>query len=278
MPVPTLITDLSQTESSNGPDGTVDSPNVLDGYQRALGAFIAQLRDGKGHANPVTLASATSTDIGGQNSQFVEISGTTTITGFGTSYNGPRFLRFTGSLTLTHGASLALPGAANIVTVAGDTAIAVPNLALNGWNVYVFQRVAEGPTFSAYLAASGGSVADSTFTKVLFDTESWDTTANYASSRFTPSVAGYYQVNATLQLSLPVPGFLTIYKNGAAFKRGMWNNLASGAQQLAVSGLVNCNGTTDYIEIYAYQASGAAVTPQGGAALTWFDGSMARRA
>ena len=140
MPVPTLITDLSQTESSNGPDGTVDSPNVLDGYQRALGAFIAQLRDGKGHANPVTLASATSTDIGGQNSQFVEISGTTTITGFGTSYNGPRFLRFTGALTLTHSASLALPGDANIVTAAGDTAIAIPNLAANGWRVVEFKR------------------------------------------------------------------------------------------------------------------------------------------
>ena len=54
---------------------------------------------------------------------------------------------------------------------------------------------------------------------------------------------------------------------------GYWPQIE---QQLAVSGLVNCNGTTDYIEIYAYQTSGAAVTPQGGAALTWFDGSMAR--
>ncbi len=143
---------MSQTAASNYPAGS-DSPATLDDTQRAHGGFIAQLRDGKGFTNPVTLASATTTDIGGQNSQFVEISGTTTITSFGTTYNGPRYLRFTGALLLTYNATtLNLPGAANITTAAGDTAIAVPNLALNGWNVVVFQRAAVG----AY-AASGAN-------------------------------------------------------------------------------------------------------------------------
>jgi len=150
MPVPTVITDLSQTAASNYPAGS-DSPATLDDTQRAHGAFIAQLRDGKGFANPVTIASATTTDIGGQNSQFVEISGTTTITSFGTTYNGPRYLRFTGALLLTYNATtLNLPGAANITTAAGDTAIAVPNLALNGWNVVAYQRAA-----TASYAAAG---------------------------------------------------------------------------------------------------------------------------
>ena len=58
----------------------------------------------------VDIASATTTDIGGQNSNFLQITGTTTITGFGTNYNGPRFLRFAGVLTLTHGSALVLPG------------------------------------------------------------------------------------------------------------------------------------------------------------------------
>lgn len=92
--------------------------------------------------SPISFASAATTDIGAQNSVAVEITGTTTITGFGTAYNGPRFLRFTGILVLTHSATLSLPGAANITTAAGDTCIAYPNSAGTGWNVVGFQRAA----------------------------------------------------------------------------------------------------------------------------------------
>lgn len=141
MPVPVVIGDLSQVAASNFPAGS-DSPSNLDDVQRAQASFIALLRDGKGLSTPVTLASAATTDIGAQNSAFVEISGTTGITSFGTTYNGPRFLRFTGALLLTNSASLALPGAANIATVAGDTCIACPNSASSGWNVISFQRAA----------------------------------------------------------------------------------------------------------------------------------------
>ena len=157
MPVPSAITDLSQTAASNYPSGS-DSPTVLDDVQRAQASFIAILRDGKGHSAPVTLASASTTDIGAQNSLFVEITGTTTITSFGSTYNGPRFLRFTGALTLTHGANLYLPGAANIVTVAGDTAIAVPNSGSTGWNVYDYKRIsAPADNFAAVEYTTTGS-------------------------------------------------------------------------------------------------------------------------
>lgn len=91
---------------------------------------------------PAALPSAATVDIGGVNSVAVEISGTTTITSFGVNYNGPRFLRFTGALILTHSATLSIPGAANITTVAGDTCIAYPNSAANGWNVTQYQRAA----------------------------------------------------------------------------------------------------------------------------------------
>lgn len=142
MAAPTLITDLSQTPGSNGPDGASTSPSELDDYQRAHASFIAQLRDGKGHAATASVASAATTDIGAVNSLTVEITGTTSITSLGTAYSGPRFLRFAGVLTLTHSASLNLPGAANIVTAAGDTCLAAPNLAANGWNVYAYQKAA----------------------------------------------------------------------------------------------------------------------------------------
>jgi len=87
----------------------------------------------------VDIASATTTDIGAQNTNFLRVTGTTTITSFGTNYNGPRFLRFADALVLTDGMALNLPGSANITTVAGDYAIAYPKANAgtpNGWKVW----------------------------------------------------------------------------------------------------------------------------------------------
>jgi hypothetical protein len=70
------------------------------------------------------IASAATTDLSAATGDFVNITGTTTITSFGTAAAGvERTLRFTGALTLTHNAtSLILPTSANITTAAGDTA------------------------------------------------------------------------------------------------------------------------------------------------------------
>ena len=105
----------------------------------------------------VDIASATTTDIGGQNSNFLQITGTTTITGFGTNYNGPRFLRFAGVLTLTHGSALVLPGGASITTAAGDMAIAIPKATTgtpDGW-VVLYQRASGLPLLTTGLVPTG---------------------------------------------------------------------------------------------------------------------------
>lgn len=101
------------------------------------------------------VASAATVDIGAINSTLVNITGTTTITSFGTNYNGPRFIRFDGVLTLTHGASLVLPGAANITTAAGDSAIVVPlGNPATGWRVaaYMAAQGVYNPSFNGQLA------------------------------------------------------------------------------------------------------------------------------
>ena len=177
MPVPADLFALSQTAGSNFPAGS-EAPTTADDYLRFQAACVAVLRDGKGFADPVQLASGATTDIGGQNSMFVEITGTTTITSLGSNYNGPRFLRFTGALTLTHNSTTVnLPGAANITTAAGDTAIAVPNLAGTGWNVVNYQlatpilavpagtvvHVAMSSAPTGYLKCNGAAVSRTTY-------------------------------------------------------------------------------------------------------------------
>ena len=119
----------------------------------------------------------------------------------------------------------------------------------------VVQTIASkaGPTFSAY-ADGTQTISATTFTKVLFPTEEFDTNNNFASSRFTPTVAGYYQVNSEIIISSTVTvsrAFIQIYKNGSVFKNG--NDIGvSASQRTTVSCLIYCNGSSDYIETYCY--------------------------
>ena len=132
------------------------------------------------------------------------------------------------------------------------------------------------PAFSAY-NSSATSLASGTNTQVLFATEDFDTNNNFASSRFTPTVAGYYQLNSAI--SIAGGGGATeiiaiIYKNGAVFKSGADGGTASF--RTVVSSLVYANGTTDYFEIYCY--SGAARTTEATSSATWFNGTLVRAA
>lgn len=90
-----------------------------------------------------SLASATTADLGTIPSRSVTITGTTTITSFGSSAstNYPLYyLSFSGVLTLTHnGTSLIIPGSDNITTVAGDSAV-VQYLGSGNWRVINYQR------------------------------------------------------------------------------------------------------------------------------------------
>jgi hypothetical protein len=113
------MSDLSITAASNSPAGS-EAPISTDDFHRAIQAILRTT-----NAKGSDIASATTTDIGAATAEFVDVTGTTTITGLGTIAAGiVRTVRFTGALTLTHnGTSLILPGAANITTAANDTAI-----------------------------------------------------------------------------------------------------------------------------------------------------------
>jgi hypothetical protein len=125
MAVPTAITDLSITAASNGPAGTdsITSSTGPDDYIRAIAALLRREQ-----AKGANVASATTVDLGAiADGNYVHITGTTTITGFGTVAAGiERTLVFDGALVLTHnGTSLILPNAANITTIAGDVGVFV---------------------------------------------------------------------------------------------------------------------------------------------------------
>jgi hypothetical protein len=91
-------------------------------------------------ANSTDVASATTCDIGAAPSLKVRITGTTTVTSFGSAIHAIRLIRFADALTLTYNStSLVLPTGADIATAAGDTAIAVSDESGN-WRVCHYQR------------------------------------------------------------------------------------------------------------------------------------------
>lgn len=139
------------------------------------------------------------------------------------------------------------------------------------------------PTFSVGLASGTVTISSATWTKMQLNSEFWDTANAYDNAtnyRFQPTVAGYYQVSASVDAgassgasqSLPA-----IYKNGSAWKFGGNLGVSAGSSYNSnVSALVYLNGTTDYIEAYAYIA---ASTPRYASSFgTWFDGILVRTA
>lgn len=135
-----------------------------------------------------------------------------------------------------------------------------------------------GPAFSAYPNANL-SLSTGAYTKLLFQVEEFDTNSNFDSSRFTPTVAGYYQVVASTQFvgGTTGEGGTAIYKNGTMYKLGNDFASASSAYVFAVTCLVYCNGTTDYIEAYAYSGI-AGRSAVGNSTGTYFQASMVRAA
>jgi len=134
--------------------------------------------------------------------------------------------------------------------------------------------VGNGPSFSAYPSATT-SLVQFTVTKITYGTEEWDTNSNFASSRFTPTVAGYYQVNASNSLaSSSALTYMYVYKNGSEYKSG---NLVSSSNWTIVSCQVYLNGTTDYIEIYVQQ-NAATQTNETASGRNYFQASMIRSA
>ena len=97
-----------------------------------------------------------------------------------------------------------------------------------------------------------------TWTKVAFNATVFDTTSefNTSNNRFQPSVAGYYQINTTLYISGIPRGIVRLYKNGVSFKYGPDVDTGNGQiRNIAASWLVYLNGTTDYLELFAWRST-----------------------
>jgi len=124
-------------------------PNPSNAVAKAALAAMWDVINEMSQAAELDLASAATTNIGGQAARKLRITGTTGITSFGTTYHGPIVLRFGGALTITHHATtLICPGGVNLITEAGDTCFAIPKCTtsgtFDGWMIIGYERATGG--------------------------------------------------------------------------------------------------------------------------------------
>ena len=142
------------------------------------------------------------------------------------------------------------------------------------------------PAFSAWINTTQ-TLSSNTWTKIAFNAETFDTANCYDTStyRFTPNVAGYYQINIGVMMGA-VNNFVmgSIWKNGSNYMRGpAIVGHASSYPTSASSGVLYLNGTTDYVEVYGYFYNtttnvGGGELGNGGYGYSWFSGALVRAA
>ena len=136
--------------------------------------------------------------------------------------------------------------------------------------------VGNGPLFRAYKNATQ-SISTGTDTTVSFQVEQHDTNNNFSSNRFTPSVAGYYMLTASVGLTDEADELsVAITKNESAYDYSSRSIEPSYRTRLTT--IMYMNGSTDYAQVVARQLQGVSRTIDDSAAVTSFSGCLIRSA
>jgi hypothetical protein len=134
------------------------------------------------------------------------------------------------------------------------------------------------PVFRA-TASTAVTITTNTYIKLIYATVDFDTNSNYASSRFTPTVAGYYLISASSQLDNS-PGlavyFTSLWKNGSLSTISTYVGVLQSNASSYVQDLLYFNGSTDYVEIFGYAPSAGSGGTSSVTGYYHFSGSFVR--
>jgi hypothetical protein len=128
------------------------------------------------------------------------------------------------------------------------------------------------PAFSAYQSTLQ-TLPNATPTKVLFQTEEFDTAGNFASSIFTAPVSGYYQINSCVTLNAaPTVFVIEIYVQGVPYKRNAYEAGDTAANASSLVYMLAGNSLEIYVIVTGTPNTVATSTD------TWVNGYLVRQA
>jgi hypothetical protein len=141
-----------------------------------------------------------------------------------------------------------------------------------------------GPAFSAY-GTTTQSCTNGASTKLILNNEVFDTancfdsTTNY---RFTPNVAGYYQLSGNCSMAAGSASQLAVIffsKNGSPYAIGTSSPAYTTiTNYFGISNLMYLNGSTDYVEMFVYHNYGSTWNTAPAQVAVWMTGSLVRAA
>lgn len=131
--------------------------------------------------------------------------------------------------------------------------------------------------FSAHNNGTTQSIPTVTPTALTFSTTLFNVGTGFAANAWTPPASRPVSISGICSITLTGSGaaYVSIFKNGVEFKRGsqtLFTGLASNALALDVS-IIDVPNGTDVYTLVVSQSTGSAMNTNGGAALTWFQGS-----
>ena len=142
-----------------------------------------------------------------------------------------------------------------------------------------FAGLVEPPAFHANKTSPYQAIAHNSDVVITFETEVFDSNSFYdtSTSRFTPTIAGYYFVNANVGFSNATGEYyfaIHLFKNGTRVSRGgNWNDGSNQNVNVRNSSIIGFNGSSDYVDVRCYQNSGSNITINNGdnGAQTFFE-------
>lgn len=128
--------------------------------------------------------------------------------------------------------------------------------------------------FMAHNNTVAQSIPNNAITQLTFSTEQFDLGAAFTASAWTPPTGRLVEIGGSVQFGIAAPSrvFISIYKNGAEFKRGVDIIAPAGVVSVTVNAIDNPSGT-DVYTLQVYQFTGGAVNTDGRPVVTYFYGS-----
>lgn len=252
--------------SYSAPNSTVtvvlDSGN-LSASLTAISLALLKPTNVSLHANlgrqGADIASAATTDLSAATGDFVNITGTTTITALGTAASGiARTVKFTGALTLTHNAtSLILPGAANITTAAGDVAI-FRSLGSGNWVCVTYTKASGVAIVVNATYSKGSDIASATTTDI------GAATGDFVDITGTTTITGLGTITAGIERTVRFTGALILTHNSVSLILPGAANITTASGDTAI---FRSLGSGNWVCISYKKANGTAIVGVSGVAV-----------